>query len=1071
MENTFLSSVLLIIFHLSMATFSMNLTSILTDQSALLALKDSVAHDSKNILATNWSASTPVCNWFGVSCGSRHHRVTTLNLSGLELTGTLPPHMGNLSFLSFLSIKDNSIHGGLPVQLSNLHRLKHIDFGNNSFTGEIPSWFGSLTELQELYLHVNNFSGVIPSSLGYLPKLEKLSLYENQISGSIPSSIFNMSSLQGIDLSNNMLSGPIPFIKLDLVSLEFINFNYNNLTGLFPKDMFDHLPNLKTLYLSGNMLFGRIPSSLFNCKKLQTLFLSTNQLEGSLPAVIENLSMLQSLDISHNHFEGQIPEQIANLTLLREFDGSHNNFTGTIPQLIGNLKNLEFLSLGVNNLVGPIPPEIFNSSSLQVISLLLNQLSGRLPSNMGLWLPNLEYLLLGSNQLSGSFPMFISNASQLIFLDMPHNYFSDSIPDTLGNLRNLKKLNLEVNNLTSSGLSFLSSLTNCRGLEVVDFGNNPSISGKLPGLVGNLSNTLLRFFAARCNISGSIPSQFGNLSRLIAIKLDDNKLTGTVPTAIGGLKELQSLSLSGNKLEGPIPSELCRLNKLAFLFLTNNKLSAPVPTCLGDLVSLRQLLLGSNMFSGSIPSTLMGLNDLLILNLSSNYLTGPLPIDIGKWKVVNSLDLSNNQFSGDIPIRIADLKDLTYFSLSDNRITGSIPESFGELLSLESLDLSRNNLSGEIPKSLDKLHYLKYFNVSFNRLQGEIPDGGPFGSYSIESFKGNDALCGADRLHVPRCKTKPLGNSKARTKLIIYVALPIASIILVVALTIIILRRSKRKGTSETPQDLLPLGMWRQFSYQELHQATDGFSKSKLLGTGSYGSVYRGTLLDGITFAIKVFKLELKGAFKSFDVECEVLRNIRHRNLTKIISMCSNNLDFGALILELMPNGSLDKWLYSNNHFLDILQRLNILIDVASALEHLHHHHTTPVVHCDLKPSNILLDENMVAHLSDFGIAKLLCEEDSMIQTMTLATIGYMAPEYGSEGIVSTKGDVYSFGILTMETITRKKPTDEMFAAEMSLRSYVKESLPSMVHQVGDTESGRKHLADNNCASSICRLP
>ena len=89
---------------------------------------------------------------------------------------------------------------------------------------------------------------------------------------------------------------------------------------------------------------------------------------------------------------------------------------------------------------------------------------------------------------------------------------------------------------------------------------------------------------------------------------------------------------------------------------------------------------------------------------------------------------------------------------------------------------------------------------------------------------------------------------------------------------------------------------------------------------------------------------------------------------------------------------SLEKWLYSHNHFLDILQRLNIMIDVASALEYLHHGHTTPVVHCDLKPSNVLLDEDMGGHLGDFGIAKLLGEENSVIQTMTLATIGYMAP-------------------------------------------------------------------------------
>ncbi|KAE8706120.1 putative Leucine-rich repeat protein kinase family protein [Hibiscus syriacus] len=381
---------------------------------------------------------------------------------------------------------------------------------------------------------------------------------------------------------------------------------------------------------------------------------------------------------------------------------------------------------------------------------------------------------------------------------------------------------------------------------------------------------------------------------------------------------------------------------------------------------------------------------------------------------------SNNRFDSAIPAGVVNLKDLTHFSLSNNRITGLIPESFGELLSLEFLDLSRNNLSGEIPKSLEKLRYLKYFNVSFNRLEGKIPEGGSFGNYSTESFKGNEELCGAPRLHIRSCKTKSLRNSKAKTKLILYVALPIASTLLVVALIIIILR-------------------------------------------------------NGITVAVKVFNLELEGAFKSFDVECEVLRNTRHRNLIKIISSCSNDLDFKALVLEFMPNGSLDKWLYSNNHFLDIVQRLNIMIDVASALEYLHHGNETPIVHCDLKPCNVLLDEDMVAHLSDVGIAKLLCNEDSMIQTITMATVGYMAPEYGIDGIVSTKGDVYSFGILLMETVTRKKPTDEMFTGERSLKSWVKESISStLLNQVVDmnllSTNGREHSAANNCTLSILQV-
>ncbi|KAL4272775.1 hypothetical protein GQ457_13G004040 [Hibiscus cannabinus] len=623
-------------------------------------------------------------------------------------------------------------------------------------------------------------------------------------------------------------------------------------------------------------------------------------------------------------------------------------------------------------------------------------------------------------------------------------------------------------------MSFLSSLTKCRGLKSLLFDKNPLIDGKLPGLVGNLSDSLVEFSAHGCNINGSIPSEIGNLSHLINIELSNNKLTGSIPTTFGGLKELQSVSLTENKLEGSIPSELCHLNNLAFLYLASNKLSGSIPACLGNLISLRNLLLGSNMLSSSIPSTLTQLKDLLVLDLSSNSLSGPLPIDIGKWKVVTTMDLSSNQFSNDIPTGIAELKDLTYFSLSNNKITGFIPESFGELLSLEYLDLSRNNLSGEIPKSLVKLLYLSYFNVSFNRLQGEIPNGGLFGNYSMESFQGNEALCGAPQLHLPSCKSKTHENSKTRTRLIIYIAMPIASTLLVVALFFIILRNKKRKNKLSTQEDVLPLGSWRRISYHELHQATEGFSESKLLGNGSYGSVYQGTLSDGMTFAVKVFKLELEGALKSFDVECEVLRNTRHRNLVKIVSSCSNDLDFKALVLEFMPNGSLDKWLYSNGHSFDILQRMNIMIDVASALEYLHHGNATPIVHCDLKPSNVLLDEDMVAHLSDFGIAKLLCDDDSMIQTMTMATVGYMAPEYGTEGIVSTKGDVYSFGILVMETITRKRPTDEMFAGERSLKSWVKESISSPLCQVVDTDLlstiGRERSAINNCALSMLQV-
>ncbi|XP_070674444.1 putative receptor-like protein kinase At3g47110 [Malus domestica] len=178
-----------------------------------------------------------------------------------------------------------------------------------------------------------------------------------------------------------------------------------------------------------------------------------------------------------------------------------------------------------------------------------------------------------------------------------------------------------------------------------------------------------------------------------------------------------------------------------------------------------------------------------------------------------------------------------------------------------------------------------------------------------------------------------------------------------------------------------------------------------------------------------------------------------------------------------MPNGSLEKWLYSPNHSMNILQRLDITKDVALALEYLHHGYSIPVVHCDVKPSNVLLDDDMVAHVADFGIARLIGGGDSMTETMTLATVGYMAPEFGMEGSVSTRGDVYSFGIVLMETFTNTKPTDEMFVGEMDLKQWIADSLfpDAAIGEVVDAnilgaEEDGDFVSRRDCLSSVMRL-
>ncbi|XP_044509390.1 probable LRR receptor-like serine/threonine-protein kinase At3g47570 [Mangifera indica] len=337
---------------------------------------------------------------------------------------------------------------------------------------------------------------------------------------------------------------------------------------------------------------------------------------------------------------------------------------------------------------------------------------------------------------------------------------------------------------------------------------------------------------------------------------------------------------------------------------------------------------------------------------------------------------------------------------------------------------------------------------------------------------GNLALCGPSQLQVPPCKKSTHRKSRAK-KVFLSILLPTCIAISLVVLVPMSLFIWKRRTRPTTNVDFCPGGTWRKISYQELVRATNGFNENNLLGKGSYSSVYKGRLDDGMEVVAKVFLLDFEGALTSFETECEVIRGVRHRNLVKIISSCSND-DFKSLILEYMPNGSLEKLMFYEKNVLDISHRLNIMIDVASALEYLHFGYSIPIIHCDVKPNNVLLDEHMVAHLSDFGNAKLLGEENSMTQTKTLATIGYMAPEYGREGKISRQGDVYSYGVMLMETFTKKKPTNEMFIEEMSSRRWVSESLCSTVMQVVDTDLLRRDdehfLSKEECVSSILSL-
>ncbi|PNX79594.1 LRR receptor-like kinase resistance protein, partial [Trifolium pratense] len=637
---------------------------------------------------------------------------------------------------------------------------------------------------------------------------------------------------------------------------------------------------------------------------------------------------------------------------------------GSIPIEIGHLNQLKLLQLGNNSLSGPIPSKLLNISTLKILSLDQNYLSGMLPSNMGFGLPNLRRLSIYENNFVGKIPDTISNASNLVQLDMSENEFSGIIPNSFGDLAFLKYLGISRNNLTiidddSFEINFLTSLTSCTYLEHLEVSENRLLS-KLPKSIGNLS--LQYFMADSLGINGNIPLEIGNMSNLIELSLSRNNLTGPIPSTIKRLNQLQHLNLGYNGLQGSIVHDLCEVSSLSELYLTRNKLFGVLPTCLGNMTSLREFHTGSNNLTSKIPLSFWNLEDILEVNLSSNALIGILPPEIKNLRAVTLLDLSENQFSSNIPTAISLLRTLETLSLANNKLNGSIPTSLGEMLSLSFLDFSQNLITGVIPKSLESLSYLKYINLSYNRLQGEIPDGGPFKSFTAQSFMHNDALCGSPRLEVPPCDKQI--RKKAKTKMVLIICITSTFVLLGILVgACIILRRHKRKKVENPHKSDLSatLGAPRRISYYELVKATNGFSESNLLGRGGFGSVYQGILSSGKMVAIKVLDLTLEATSRSFDAECNAMRNLRHRNLVQVIGSCSND-DFKSLVMEFMSNGSVEAWLYSENYCLNFLQRLNIMIDVALALEYLHHGSAIPVVHCDLKPSNVLLDEDMVAH-------------------------------------------------------------------------------------------------------------
>ncbi|KAF8641684.1 hypothetical protein HU200_067706 [Digitaria exilis] len=815
-----------------------------------------------------------------------------------------------------------------------------------------------------------------------------------------------------LELNYLQLDGVLPSSLANLTSITRLDLGHNSFQGVIPDEL-GTLPKLRNLMLANNLLFGVIPHSLATSSSLTVLNLSSNSLSGSIP-YFHNTAALQILSLAENNLSGSIPPSLGNVSSITELYLHANILHGSIPETLSRIWNLSVLNLGYNDLFGYVPDKLYNISSLRNLDLGQNSLIGQIPPDIGNSLPILIALIMSGNKIKGSIPASLANASKLQVIDLSSNSLEGPVPP-LGFLSKLYILSLGKNHIDVEASAFLTSLANCSRLQILD-----------------MAGTYLK---------GSLPRSFGNL------------------------RNLQILSMENNWLTGEIPSTIENLSQLSLLGLDNNKLSRNIPASLGQCKQLVMLNLSANSFYGPIPSQLSNTTSLSLgLDLSHNNLTGPIPPQIGALISLIHLDISFNNFSGEALASLGRCVSLQYLNTKRNMLNGSTSQSFSDLKSIILIDLSQNNFHGPIPVFLVEFVQLILLDLSNNHFEGEIPTGGIFENTTAVILYGNIDLCANANANFASefaiCLTISAGGTKKDYERLLLIVIPLITVTLFSFLCFVVTRSKKTAPTTPCYKDTL-----KKVSYGDILKATNWLSPVNKISSSCTGSVYIGRFeFDTDLVAIKVFHLDEHGSLNSFLMECEVLRNTRHRNLMKAVTLCSTvdleNNEFKAIVFDLMANGSLDMWVHPKIHQncpkrgLSLGQRIRIAVDVASALDYMHNQLIPPLIHCDLKPANVLLDYDMTARVGDFGSAKFLssnlCSPKGFVDLGLGGTIGYIALEYGMGYKISTQCDVYSFGVLLLEMLTGMRPTDAMFTDGMSLQKLVSSAYPNGLCEVLD---------------------